>query len=235
MLKIEHISKYFDDKKVLDDINFEVKKGKIVALLGENGAGKSTLLRILSGYFNPNEGKVLLDGIELLEKRTEYLQNVGYVPEISALYDNMQVYDFLLLAAELHKIVSEKIKQKIAETAKVFALDGVLWQKCGTLSKGYKKRVELAAVLLCEPRLMILDEPTEGLDPTQKGIIREIIRKYAKNNSVIISTHTLEDAEAMADEVLVLHKGRLIADCSIKEFMKNNKNILSSFQKAIQE
>lgn len=235
MLKIEHISKSFDNKKILKDISFEIKKGKVVALLGENGAGKSTLLRILSGYLNPNAGMVVLDGIGLFEQRLEYLQCIGYVQEISALYDNMTVYDFLVFVADLHKIATDKVKHKIFKTVEQIDLQDVLWKKCGTLSKGYKKRVELATVLLTEPKLMILDEPTEGLDPTQKELIRKLIRKYAKNNMVIISTHTLEDVEAMADDILVLHRGILIANCSIKDFKQNNKSILASFQKVIQE
>ncbi len=236
MLNIENIFKSFGKKQALDDVSFKVKKGEIAALLGENGAGKSTLLRILSGFFEPDSGKVMIGDTDLSVNRVKFLQNIGYVQEISALYGDMTVYDFLCFAANLRGLERNKIIDAIKESVDLLQLRDVLSQKNETLSKGFKKRVELAAVLLAKPEILLLDEPTEGLDPNQKAVIRQIIKKYAKQHIVIISTHTLEDVEALANRVLLLHKGRLQFDGDLKTFKKNAKNdLLASFQKATSE
>ncbi|MBR1825165.1 MAG: ABC transporter ATP-binding protein [Alphaproteobacteria bacterium] len=233
MLKIENVSKFFGTKQALCDVSFQVKKGQIAALLGENGAGKSTLLRVLSGYFEPDCGAVLLNDVNLKDSRTEFLQNIGYVQEISALYGEMTVYDFLCFASKIRRLKPETAVAKIKETVDLLQLGEVLLQKNETLSKGFKKRTELAAVLLAEPEVLLLDEPTEGLDPNQKATIRQIIKKYAKQHIVIISTHTLEDVEALANVVLLLHKGQLQYAGELKAFKKNAKNdLLASFRKA---
>ena len=236
MLKTENISKSFGTHVALNDVSFTVKKGHIAALLGENGAGKSTLLRILSGYFEADNGGVSLDDIDLSSNRTEYLHNIGYVQEISALYGDMTVYDFLQYVANIRNLPRPDITNRIKEAVNMLQLHDVLLQKNETLSKGYKKRVELAAVLLAQPKVLLLDEPTEGLDPNQKAIIRQIIKQYAKQHIIIISTHTLEDVEALAGTVLLLHKGKLEYNGDLKAFKKNaNNNLLASFQKATAE
>ena len=232
MLKVENISKSFSAKRVLDDVSFTVKKGKIAALLGENGAGKSTLLRILSCFFEPDCGNVSIDDINI-ESREKYLNSVGYVQEVSSLYGDMTAYEFLCLTADLRKLEKNIIPERIRKVAEMLEIKDVLHQKNETLSKGYKKRLELAAVLLAEPEVLLLDEPTEGLDPNQKEALRKIIKKYADSHIIIISTHTLEDVEALASQVLLLHKGKLMADKSLKEFKKAADNSLSaSFQQA---
>ncbi len=233
MLKVEHISKSFADKKVLSDISFKINQGQIVSLLGENGAGKSTLLRILSAFFEADSGVVTLDGTDVLKQRTAYLQHIGYVQEISALYGDMSVYDFLFFVAAVRKIPAADIPDRVKEVVALLQLNEVLRQEAETLSKGFKKRTELAAVLLAEPQVLLLDEPTEGLDPNQKTVIRKIIKQYAKKHIIVISTHTLEDVEALADRILLLHKGELLFDGSLTEFKKKSKNDLSaSFRKA---
>ena len=235
MLKVNKICKSFADKKVLNEISFTVKKGKIVALLGENGAGKSTLMRILSGFYEAESGDISIDGINL-RQRVQYLQKIGYVQEVSALYDDLCVYDYLLFIAMAHQIKHSEIQEKIQQVVTKLQLKEVIAQKNYTLSKGFKKRVELAAVLLAEPQVLFLDEPTEGLDPNQKIILRGIIKEYAKENSVLISTHTLEDVDALADDVLLLHKGELKINESLSEFKKDKKkNLLQSFQKATED
>ena len=232
MLKVENISKSFSGKKVLDDISFNVRKGKIAALLGENGAGKSTLLRILSCFFKPDCGNILLGNISA-EQRESYLNSVGYVQEVSSLYGDMTAYEFLCLTADLRKLEKNKIQERIREVSEMLEIKDVLPQKNETLSKGYKKRLELAAVLLAEPEVLLLDEPTEGLDPNQKDALRKIIKEYAASHVIIISTHTLEDVEALASRVLLLHKGKLMADKSLKDFKKDaDNNLLASFQQA---
>lgn len=233
MLKVKNIFKSFENKQILKDISFQVKSGKIVALLGENGAGKSTLLRILGGYFEADTGEVELDEVNLKNQRVSFLKNIGYVQEISALYNEMTVYDFLNFVAGIREVAPAETPERIRETVEMLQLKEVLTQRNETLSKGFKKRVELAAVLLSQPKVLLLDEPTEGLDPNQKATIRQIIKKYAKNHTIIISTHTLEDVEALASSVLLLHKGQLLFDCDLKTFKKSAGNdLLASFQKA---
>ncbi len=236
MLKIDNISKSFDDKRVLSDISLQLEKGYVAALLGENGAGKSTLMRILSGYFEADTGTITLDNLDIKTDRIAYLRRIGYVQEISALYGEMSVYDFLNFVATIRQIPQETISARLNDVIGQLQLKEVLPQKCETLSKGFKKRTELAAVLLAEPEVLFLDEPTEGLDPNQKDAIRKIIKKYARNHLIIISTHTLEDVEALADKILLLHQGNLLFDGTLADFKKKSRNDLSaSFRKATQK
>lgn len=236
MLKIDNISKSFDDRRVLSDISLRLDKGYITALLGENGAGKSTLLRILSGFFEADTGSIMLDDIDLKTNRIAYLRRIGYVQEISALYGDMSVYDFLCFVASIRQIPQKATATRINDVVTQLQLKEVLPQKCETLSKGFKKRTELAAVLLAEPEVLFLDEPTEGLDPNQKEAIRKIIKKYAANHLIVISTHTLEDVEALADKILLLHHGSLLFDGMLTDFKKKSRNDLSaSFRKATQK
>ena len=235
MLKVENVSKSFGEIKALDDVSFEVKNGRITALLGENGAGKSTLLRIISGFFDADTGNICLNDVNI-NNRFKYMQNIGYVQEISALYGDMTVYDFLCFTADIHQIDKAETTARIRETVEMLGLKNVLMQKNETLSKGYKKRLELAAVLLFKPDILLLDEPTEGLDPNQKNILRKIIKQYAKEHIIIISTHTLEDVEALASQVLLLHKGKLLANQTLEDFKKEaDNNLLASFQKVTKD
>ncbi len=232
MLEVKNICKSFGSKKALNNVGFTVKKGQIVALLGENGAGKSTLLRILSGFYAADCGEVILNGLNLDTNRLSVLQQIGYVQEISALYPEMKVYEFLCFVADIRQLPVEAKISQIKTVIAALELTDVLNQKNETLSKGYKKRVELAAMLISEPAVLLLDEPTEGLDPNQKHALRQIIKQYAKTHMVIISTHTLEDVEALASRVLLLHKGNLEADSELKTFKKTADNdLLKSFRK----
>ena len=233
MLNIENISKSFGDKTVLSDISFQIENGQIVALLGENGAGKSTLLRIMSGFFEADSGSIELNNINIQTNRIEFLRHIGYVQEVSSMYGDMKVYDFLDFAAKIRTVKPDIRLKRMKNLIEQLQIKEVLSQKNETLSKGFKKRVELAALLLAEPDVLFLDEPTEGLDPNQKSALRKIIKEYADNRIVIISTHTLEDVEALADNVLLLHQGKLLFDGSLSDFKKKSKNdLLASFQKA---
>lgn len=236
MLNVDHISKSYGQKTVLQDVCFSVKRGQLAALLGENGAGKSTLLKIISGFIDASVGQVCLDDTDIQVNRLEFLQKIGYVKEITSLYDEMKVIEFLRFIADVRAICTENKDDKIREVVHQMELQNVLLQRCGTLSKGFRKRVELAAVLLDTPEVLLLDEPTEGLDPNQKYALRQIIKKYAQKHIVIVSTHTLEDVEILADKVLLLHKGVLEADMSLKDFKKLSKNsLLNSFRKITED
>lgn len=232
-LIVRNVDKKFADITALSDVSFSVEVGGVVALLGENGAGKSTLLRLIAGFFEPDTGEILLNGTSVEKDRTAYLQMIGYVPEISALYGEMTVYDFLNLAACIRNLHGNQRKKRLVEMVQLMDLRSVLEQKNETLSKGYKKRVALAAALLAEPQLLLLDEPTEGLDPNQKQILRQIIGAYAKQHLVILSTHTLEEVEILATQILLLHKGKLLADTNLAQFKQTaGDDLLQSFRQA---
>ncbi len=221
MIKIENISKVFKKKVALDNVSLDIEMGEVVALIGENGAGKSTLMRIMCGYIEPTSGTVNIFENDIKNKRLEALAHIGYVPELSVLYGDMIVYDFLEWIAGVWQI-NEKEKA-IIEASKQMKIVDVLNERIENLSKGYKKRVEIASQILHNPNFLILDEPTDGLDPNQKHDIRLFIKKYAKENSVLISTHVLEDAD-IADRVIMLSKGKIIKDTTIKNFRKISKN-----------
>lgn len=232
MLTVKNLCKKFGSIKAVDEISFDLKKGEIAVLLGENGAGKSTLLRIISGYLEPDAGEVEINGVNLRQDRMSFLRQIGYVQEVSSLYAEMTVAEFLEFVANIREINSLDIAKKVKNVINILELNDVVVQNLETLSKGFKKRVELAAVLVAEPEVVLLDEPTEGLDPLQKETIRKIIKKYAKKHTILISTHALEDAEALNGRVLLMRKGKMLANESFSEFKKAAKNdLLASFKK----
>ena len=236
ILDVRNISKKFGNKTALEDISFTVEQGQIVALLGENGAGKSTLLRLISGYYEADGGQIVLNGETLSKSRLSYLRSLAYVPEISSLYGEMTVTEFLFFMAQIRQIGDEMVLKKMRRVMRQLQLQDVMEQKCETLSKGYKKRVELAAALLAEPQILLLDEPTEGLDPNQKQILCDIIKHYALEHTVIISTHTLEDVEALATQILLIHKGRLLVNTDLAHFKQTaDNNLLQSFRRATKD
>lgn len=232
MLIIDNICKYFGKIKAVDAVSLKFDKNEAVVLLGENGAGKSTLFKIISGFSEPDSGELLFENENIKNCRMKYLQNIGYVPEISALYGEMTTLEFLEFSADLKRMNAEQKSEKIEKMLSLLELRNVAFQSLGTLSKGYKKRAELAAAMLSEPKILLLDEPTEGLDPVQKESMRQIIKNYAKNNLVIISTHALEDVDALAQRVLLMHKGKMVADTKFAKFKKTApESLLASFKK----
>ena len=221
MIEIKNISKSFGSNNALVDVSATLNEGEIIALIGENGAGKSTLMRIMCGYLSPSNGKVLIYGNNIETNRIEALKFIGYVPEISSLYGDMIVYDFLKWVANIWNIKS--IDSTVLRVSKQMQITDVLTEKIDNLSKGYKKRVEIASALIHSPKILILDEPTDGLDPNQKFEIRNFIKDYSKDNIVLISTHVLEDAD-VADKVIMLSKGQIIKHTSVSDFKKISKN-----------
>ncbi len=215
MINIEHVYKEYGKNPVLTDISLILKKGEIAVLLGENGAGKSTLMRIMCGCLPATAGKITVNGADIRNKRLEALSYIGYVPEISALYNDMSVFDFMLWTAAIRNV--KNAEAAVTAAAEKMQITDVLPHKIETLSKGYKKRVEIAAAVQHQPQILILDEPTDGLDPNQKHDIRRFLRQYAKEHAVLVSTHLLEDA-AMADRVIMLAGGKIIKDASTADF-----------------
>lgn len=229
MIEVQHISKQFGEKFALHDVSFTLNKGEIVALIGENGAGKSTLMRIICGYIAPTSGCVSVSKHNIETERIQALKYIGYVPEISSLYSDMVVFDFLKWIAHLWNI--SNVNETILDVADKMQITEVLSNKIESLSKGFKKRVEIASALLHQPKVLILDEPTDGLDPNQKEHIRQFIKEYAKDNLVLISTHVLEDT-SIANRALMLAAGKVIYDASMNDFKKisHSKNLTEAFQ-----
>lgn len=212
MITVKNLCKDFNNIKALNNINFTVRRGEIVALLGPNGAGKSTLMRLLSCYIDPTSGEIEIFKQKYDSNRRQILSELGYVPESAPLYGEMTVFEFLKFMAAARGLSSVKTGKRIAELTRQFELDNVLTQKCETLSKGFKRRVAVAGTLTSSPRILILDEPTEGLDPNQKFVLRQFLKDYARKNIVIISTHIMEEVTALASRVLLLNRGKLVKD-----------------------
>lgn len=221
MIEIKDISKNFENIQALKNINFTLPDMGIAALIGENGAGKSTLMRIMCGYLAPSCGCIKIYGHDVFQERIEALLHIGYVPEISALYGDMSVYDFLAWIAGIWNVSD---KQKAIQTvSQQLKISGVLRNSIDSLSKGFKKRIEIASAILHQPDFLILDEPTDGLDPNQKYDIRQFMKSYAEKHFVLISTHVLEDID-VADRVIMLSEGNIINDTNIDDFKKISKN-----------
>ncbi len=212
MIVARNLSKSFNEIKAVDDVNFCIKKGEVVALLGPNGAGKTTLMRLLTGYLTPDGGETSVYGMNIAENRVASLDKIGYVPENAPLYPEMTVFEYLHFAAALRGLRKDDLLINLAEAASQMKLAGVLNQRIETLSKGFRHRTAVAGALIHKPRILILDEPTEGLDPNQKYEMRAFIRRYGEKNIVIVSTHIMEEVENVASRILLMNRGKLISD-----------------------
>lgn len=217
MIVVKELCKYYGNIKAVDNVNFCIKKGDIVSLLGPNGAGKTTLMRLIAGYIEPTSGQIDINGLNFENNRTEILQNIGYVPENGFLYNDMSVYEFIRYVAELRRMPRSRFTDRIKEIAAQLDLEDVINQKIDNLSKGYKRRVGIAGALIHKPQILILDEPTEGLDPNQKFSIRNYIKNYGQENIVIVSTHIMEEVEALSNRVILLNHGKLVKDTRPEE------------------
>jgi len=217
MIHVEGLTKYYDNFCAVDHIDLDVKGGEIVGLLGPNGAGKTTTLRMLTGYFQPTSGDIQVKTHSIYENPLAIKRLIGYLPESAPLYKSMIVYDYLEHIARIRGLAGEDKQRRIAELADMCALRTIMHKTIDTLSKGLKQRVGLAHAMMSDPEILILDEPTSGLDPNQIVEIREIIRKIGREKTVILSTHILSEAEATCDRIVIINKGRIIADGSTQE------------------
>lgn len=210
-VKIEHITKLYGAQKALDDVSFEVNNGEVVGFLGPNGAGKSTMMKIICCYIPQNAGNVTVHGFDTVEQSLEVRKRVGYLPEHNPLYLDMYVKEYLSFIARLHlkgQMVNDRVKQMIDLTG----LGPEQHKKIGALSKGFRQRVGLAQAMIHDPGVLILDEPTSGLDPNQLIEIRNLIRTIGKEKTVILSTHIMQEVEAICSRVIIINRGRLVAD-----------------------
>lgn len=212
MIVAKNLSKSFNEIKAVNDVSFCIKKGEVIALLGPNGAGKTTLMRLLTGYLVPDDGEISVYGIDIAQQRVDALKKIAYVPENAPLYPEMTVFEYLHFAAALRGLAKDDLLINLAEAASQMKLAEVLNQRIETLSKGFRHRTAVAGALIHKPRILILDEPTEGLDPNQKFEMRAFIRRYGEKNIVIVSTHIMEEVENIASRILLMNKGKLISD-----------------------
>jgi ABC-2 type transport system ATP-binding protein len=212
MIHIENLTKYYKEFCAVDQINFDIKKGEILGLLGPNGAGKTTTLRMLTGYFMPTSGTIRVKDYQLDENLLEIKKLMGYLPESAPLYHSMLVYDYLDYVAGLRGLDKDKKISRIRQLVDLCGLDEIMHRTISELSKGLKQRVGLAHAMMDDPEILILDEPTSGLDPNQIAEIREIIRQIGEEKTVILSTHILSEVEATCDRVVIIDKGKIVAN-----------------------
>ena len=222
-LKVENLYKNYGNIKAVNNVSFSAKKGEIIALLGPNGAGKSTLMNMISGYLSPSSGEIFVCDKNIKNNPLWGKENIGFLPEGSPLYADLTVKDFLKYMAELRNVPYKNVENAI-KTAKI---ENVAMQKVETLSKGYQRRVGFAQSILSNPPLLLLDEPTDGLDPNQKKHIRGLISQMGKDKTILISTHLLEEAENVCNRIIMINKGTIVANGSLKDILaKHNKKNL---------
>ncbi len=209
---VENLTKKYGTQRAVDNISFEVKTGEILGFLGPNGAGKTTTMKIVTCYMAPSDGDVKINGESILEKYDTLKKNIGYLPENNPLYYDMPVMDYLRFVAELQGVPSDEIKNRIIKMVRTTGLNDEKHKKIGELSKGYRQRVGLAQAMIHDPEILILDEPTTGLDPNQIVEIRKLIKELGREKTVILSTHILSEVEATCDRILIINKGRIVAD-----------------------
>ncbi len=214
MIHVEGLTKYYSDLCAVDQINFDVQKGEIVGLLGPNGAGKTTTLRMLTGFLRPTSGSVRVKDFTIDEDSLQVKKLLGYLPESAPLYHDMLVYDYLDYVASIRELGKDQKLSRIRQLVGLCGLSDVMHKPIGEISRGYRQRVGLAHAMMSDPEILILDEPTSGLDPNQIVEIREIIRQIGKEKTIILSTHILSEAEATCDRVMIINRGKIVADDS---------------------
>lgn len=219
LIEVDRLTKSFGPFIAVDDISFSLKRGEVLGFLGPNGAGKTTTMRMITGFLSPTKGNISVCGHDVSEYPIEIKEKIGYVPEGAPLYGEMTVMNFLKFIANIRKIPKNKINDAIYNVIKKLGLELVLYQQVETLSKGYKRRVGLSQAIIHDPDVLILDEPTDGLDPNQKHEVRKLIKEMASTKAIIISTHILEEVDAVCTRAMIIAKGRMIVDKSPKDLL----------------
>jgi len=221
-IKVEQLTKVYGNQKALNNVSFKVDKPEVVGFLGPNGAGKSTMMKILTTYLSATEGQAKVNGFDVNDNSKEVQQSVGYLPEHNPLYLDMYVKEYLLFNAQIYKVK----KSRIEEIVELTGLTPEAHKTIGQLSKGYRQRVGLACALLHDPDVLILDEPTTGLDPNQLVEIRNLIKTIGKEKTVFLSTHIMQEVEAMCDRVIIINKGEIVADKKLKALREGKDQIV---------
>ena len=232
-IEVKNLFKYYGEQAAVRDVSFSVNKGEIVAFLGPNGAGKSTTMKIMTGYIPASSGEVYIGGIKVDVDELKTRQMIGYLPENNPLYVDMYVREYLEFVGRIYKV--KNLKSRVAEMVHAVGLDVEQNKKIGALSKGYRQRVGLAQAIIHDPEVLILDEPTTGLDPNQLVEIRELIRQIGKQKTVLLSTHIMQEVEAICDRVIILSKGQIVADDKAKTLQQEleHQTVYVEFDSAV--
>jgi ABC-2 type transport system ATP-binding protein len=217
MIKVENLVKSFGPKLAVNDVSFSVERGEVLGFLGPNGAGKSTTMRMLTGFIPPTSGRITVGGHDVVEDPLPAKRLIGYLPENAPGYADMTVHGFLSFAAELRGLAGGARRQAVSRAVELCFLETVLYQTIDTLSKGYKHRTCLAQALIHDPAVLVMDEPTDGLDPNQKHEVRNLIKHMGENKAIIFSTHILEEVEAACSRVIIIDRGRIVANGTPQE------------------
>jgi len=217
---VQNVTKRYGTQKAVDDVSFTVKAGEVLGFLGPNGAGKTTTMKAITCYFAPDQGDIRVGGYSVKDNPEEVKKLIGYLPETNPLYQDMGVIDYLWFVAEIQGLEKTEIPGRIVKMIQVCGLEGEKHKKIGELSKGYKQRVGLAQALIHDPAVLILDEPTTGLDPNQIVEIRELIKRIGKEKTVILSSHILAEVEATCDRILIINKGKIVANGTAQDLRK---------------
>ncbi len=232
-IKVESVSKFFGEQKALNNISFEVNAGEIVGFLGPNGAGKSTSMKIIAGFIPPSEGSVSVCGYDVVNQSLNVREIIGYLPESNPLYLEMYVKEYLSFVAGMYKL--NAIKQRVSDIIDITGLGIEQHKKIGALSKGYRQRVGLAQVLIHNPQVLILDEPTSGLDPNQIVEIRNLIKEIGKEKTVLLSTHIMQEVDAICDRIIVINKGKIVAYDTKDNILKQKEGALTQIKVEFKE
>lgn len=219
-IQADRLSKFYRGFAAIKDVSFSIPKGQVAAFLGPNGAGKSTTMKILTGYMAPTSGRALIEGMDVSERRVEVAARVGYLPENGPLYGDMTPRTLLQFLGTARGLEGRVLADRIAAVVRQCALESVIGKPIAKLSKGYRQRVGMAQVLLHQPDVLIMDEPTSGLDPNQIREVRQTIRRLGESKTILLSTHILQEVEAVAQRVLFIHEGRIVFDGSVDEFRR---------------
>lgn len=234
-VETRNITKLFGRQKALNDVSFQINKGELVGFLGPNGAGKSTMMKIITGYLPYDSGEVFINNQQISSDNLEIRKSIGYLPEQNPLYTDLYVKEFLEITAGFYKLKNKK--QRVAEMVELTGLGDEQHKKIRALSKGYRQRVGLAQALIHDPSILILDEPTTGLDPNQLEEIRELIRQVGKEKTVILSSHIMQEVEAVCNRVIIIKKGKIVADGGIAEIksgsINRNQVVVSEFSSPV--
>jgi ABC-2 type transport system ATP-binding protein len=234
-VETRQITKLFGKQKALDEVSFSIKKGELVGFLGPNGAGKSTMMKIITGFLPVDSGEVLVNGQIIVSKNLEIRKNIGYLPEHNPLYTDLYVKEFLEITAGFYKLKNTKLR--VAEMVEITGLGDEQHKKIRALSKGYRQRVGLAQALIHNPSVLILDEPTTGLDPNQLEEIRHLIREISREKTVMLSSHIMQEVEAVCNRVIIINKGKIVADGGINEIksgkINRNQIVVAEFSESM--
>ncbi len=227
MIQVEHLTRKYGDFTAVDDVSFEIDQGEIVGLLGHNGAGKTTIMKMMTGYLEPTEGVISIDGLDIGKDRRKIQKKIGYLPENCPVYPEMTVLEYLEYSAALHGISKQHRPALIREAVERTALEAKATKRLSTLSRGFRQRTGVAQAILHKPDILILDEPTNGLDPTQIKHMRTLIAELSKTATVIVSTHILQEVQAACDRVIIIKNGGVALDSRIDDLQQNSKLLIS--------